>query len=124
VSDRYVVFTSRFWKGIIAKLGVKLNYSTAYHPQYDGQTERVNQCIENYLRCMVFNQPKKWNKWIPLTEYWYNTSFHSSHKTTPFQALYGYAPPLLHTGSSPRCEVQAVNEMMEERQRTIDELRR
>jgi hypothetical protein len=84
------------------KLRVKLNFSTSYHPQSDDQTERVNQCIENYLRCMVMNQPKKWSKWVALAEYWYNTSFQSLLKITPFEAMYGYAPPLLNTGASPR----------------------
>jgi hypothetical protein len=51
------------------KLEVKLNYSSAYYPQFVGQNERVNQCIENYLRYMVFNQPKRWNIWVPLAEY-------------------------------------------------------
>jgi transposase InsO family protein len=62
VSDRDVVFTSNFWKRVMERLGVKLNFTSAYHPQSDGQTERVNQCIKNYLRCMVQNQPRTWNK--------------------------------------------------------------
>jgi hypothetical protein len=70
------------------KLGVNLNYNSAYHLQFVGQNERVNQCIENYLRCMVFNQPKRWNIWVPLAEYWYNTSFHSSLKTTLFCGMF------------------------------------
>jgi transposase InsO family protein len=69
MSDRDTIFTSKFWKGLMEKVGVKLNYSTIYHPQSDGETERVNQCIENHLICMVFNQPRKWSKWVPLAEY-------------------------------------------------------
>lgn len=65
------------------------------NPQTDGQTERVNQCLENYLRCMAFNQPKKWHSWLSYAEWWYNTSFHTSLKMTPFQALYGFPPPLV-----------------------------
>ncbi|KAJ3686553.1 hypothetical protein LUZ61_015717 [Rhynchospora tenuis] len=92
LTDRDPLFTSKFWKVVMEQLGVKLNYSTSYHPQTDGQTERVNQCLENYLRCMVFDKQKKWSHWLYLAEYWYNTSFHSSLNCSPFQALYGYEP--------------------------------
>ncbi|KAJ4756090.1 polyprotein [Rhynchospora pubera] len=92
ITDRDPLFTSKFWKEIMGSLGVKLNYSTAYHPQTDGQTERVNQCLENYLRCMIFYKQGKWHQWLYLAEHWYNTCFHSSLNCTPFQALYGYEP--------------------------------
>jgi Integrase zinc binding domain/Integrase core domain len=66
ITDRDPLFTSHFWKDLMGKLGIQLDYSIAYHPQTDGQTERFNQCIESYLRCMVFQQPKKWVKWLAL----------------------------------------------------------
>ncbi|KAJ4770480.1 polyprotein [Rhynchospora pubera] len=103
ISDRDPIFTSKFWKEIMEKMRVKLKMSTAYHPQNDGQTERVNQCIENYLRSMMLNQPKLWTKWLAMAEYWYNTNFHSALNTTPFKALYGYDPPQLPMGTIPRC---------------------
>ena len=74
---------------------ISLHFSTAYHPESNGQTERVNQCLENYLRNMAFLQPKKWHHWLALAEWWYNISFHTSLKMTPFQALYGRSPPML-----------------------------
>ncbi|KAJ3690878.1 hypothetical protein LUZ61_020042 [Rhynchospora tenuis] len=123
VSDRDPVFTSLFWKELMEKLGVKLNMGTAYHPQTDGQTERVNQCIEGYLRSMACTQPKKWNRWIPLAEWWYNTNYHCSIKTSPFQALYGYVPPQLPLGTPPRCIVQAVDSWMKERHMALLQLK-
>ena len=68
ISDRDKVFASSFWQELFKKLGVGLCMSTVYHPQTDGQTERVNQCLEMYLRCMCFSHPKSWNKWLPLAQ--------------------------------------------------------
>ncbi|KAJ4733316.1 polyprotein [Rhynchospora pubera] len=123
VSDRDPIFTSKFWTELMSKVGVKLNMSTSYHPQSDGQTERVNQCLENYLRCMVYQQQKRWNRWLSLSEWWYNTNFHTSLKTTPFQALYGYAPPQLPMGSPPKSNVEAVDKMLKERHLVMSELK-
>jgi transposase InsO family protein len=93
VTDRDKIFTSKMWQDIFKSMKVSLHFSTTYHPQTDGQTERVNQCLENYLRFMSFQEPKKWAAWLPLAEWWYNRSFHTSLKCTPFEALYGYPPP-------------------------------
>jgi transposase InsO family protein len=95
VTDHDRIFTSHLWQTLFKSLGVKLHLSTTYHPQTDGQTERVNQCLEGYLRCMTFTQPKKWNSWLPLAKWWYNTNFHTSLKMSPFQALYGFPPPMV-----------------------------
>jgi transposase InsO family protein len=102
ITDRDLLFTSSFWEELMKMLGIKLNFSTAYHPQTDGQTKRLNQCIEGYLRCMVFQRPKEWSKWIPLAEWWYNSNFQSALNTTPFEALYGYKPPQLSLGATPK----------------------
>ncbi|XP_026459515.1 uncharacterized protein LOC113360194 [Papaver somniferum] len=92
-SNRDKIFTSHFWKDLFKALRTQLNLSTAYHPQTDGKTERVNSYLENYLRCMCSHQPKKWHQWLPLAEWWYNTNYHTELKMSPFQALYGYIPP-------------------------------
>lgn len=69
VSDRDKVFTSQIWQDLFKLLGVKLQMSTVYHPQTDGQTERVNRCVETYLRCMTFQYPHRWHKWLSLAEW-------------------------------------------------------
>jgi hypothetical protein len=59
-TDRDKIFTSRLWQDIFKSMKVSLHFSTVYHPQIDGRTERVNQCLKNYLMCMSFQEPKKW----------------------------------------------------------------
>ena len=92
VSDRDTVFVSHFWTQLFKLYKVNLTLSTAYHPETDGQTERVNQCLEMFLRCSVQDSPKTWKSWLSLAELWYNSSFHSSLGCSPFKALYGYEP--------------------------------
>jgi transposase InsO family protein len=93
VSDRDPIFTGHFWTELFSCLGTQLAHSSSYHPQSDGQTEIVNKCLEGYLRCFVSDKQTQWFKWLPLAEWWYNTSFHTTTKMTPFMALYGYHPP-------------------------------
>lgn len=92
VSDRDRLFTSKFWTTLFATWDTQLQMSTAYHPQTDGQTERVNQCLEMYLRCMTQANPKKWSHWIHLAEFWYNTNYHTSLGCSPHKALFGVDP--------------------------------
>lgn len=75
VSDRNWIFTSNMWQAFFKALQVKLRFSSAYHPQSDGQTERVNQCVENYLRCMVFQQPRKWASLDQANATWEDADF-------------------------------------------------
>ena len=91
-SDRDPIFTSSFWQAAIKQTGAQLKMSTAYHPEMDGQTERVNQQVECYLRCFISAHPKRWSKWLSLCEFWYNTNWHSSLDKSPFEVLYGHEP--------------------------------
>ncbi|WVZ53351.1 hypothetical protein U9M48_004311 [Paspalum notatum var. saurae] len=90
VSDRDPIFISAFWRELFKLYKVKLNLSTAYHQQSDGQTEHINQCLEMYLRCAIHSSPCQWKSWLPLAELWYNSSFHTSLGCSPFKALFGY----------------------------------
>ena len=89
VSDRDKIFTSIVWTKLFKLVGVQLLFSTAYHPQTDGQTERVNQCFEMYLRCAVSDAPKKWHAWLAQAEFWYNTNFHTAIGCSPFNVWIG-----------------------------------
>lgn len=82
--------------------------SSAYHPQTDGQTEVTNRTLEQYLRCYVHQNPRKWEEYLSWAEYWYNTTYHASTKRTPFEIVYGRQPPNLVSypeGDSPNAEV-------------------
>lgn len=79
--------------------------SSAYHPQTDGQTERLNQCLEAFLRCTVHACPTKWFRWLALAEFWYNTSFHSALGRAPFEVLYGHPPRHFGISASSACQV-------------------
>lgn len=89
--------------------------SSAYHPQTDGQTERVNQCLEGYLRCFVHACPAKWKNWLNLAEFWYNTSYHSSLGKTPFEELYGQPPRHLGIDVVQSCAVPDLKTWLSER---------
>eukprot|EP00253_Pinus_taeda_P011774 PITA_11774 len=89
ISDRDSRFTSRFWTSFQSALGTQLNLSTAYHPEIDGQTERVNQVLEDMLRMYVMDNQTQWERYLPLVEFAYNNRYHSSIGMPPYQALYG-----------------------------------
>src|SRR6266581_6605371 len=93
LSDRGMAFVSRFSSKLAALLGIKLTPSTPYHPQTDGQMERVNQEIEAYLRVFINHRQDDWADWLPLAEFAYNNHIHSSTCQTPFE---------LDTGQHPR----------------------
>jgi transposase InsO family protein len=105
VSDRGPQFVSKFWEELHKSLGTKLLHSSAYHPQISGQTERVNQILEDMMRACVLKFPRKWDERLPLAEFSYNNSYQESIKMAPFEALYGRQCRTLLNWSEPgeRC---------------------
>jgi hypothetical protein len=89
VSDQGTQFTSKFWEKLHESMDTKLNSSSAYHPQTDGQTERVNQILEDILRACALKDNQNWDKCLSYAEFSYNNSYQESIKMTPFEFLYG-----------------------------------
>ena len=94
VTDRDKLIVSKFWQGLTQRMGVKSKLSTAFHPQTDGQTERLNQILETYLRAYVNFEQDNWLELLPTAQIAYNTTFVESTKTSPFFANYGKEPEL------------------------------
>ncbi|SCZ91750.1 BZ3500_MvSof-1268-A1-R1_Chr5-1g07649 [Microbotryum saponariae] len=94
VSDRGTTFTSSWWTEFLKMLDIRPNLSTAFHPESDGQTERTNQILKHYLRHFCDYHQDDWHDLLPLAEFSYNNSFHSSIGMTPFFASRGYHPRL------------------------------
>ncbi|KAF5798046.1 putative nucleotidyltransferase, Ribonuclease H [Helianthus annuus] len=97
ISDRDARFTSELWQAMHKAFGSRLDMSTAYHPQTDGQSERTIQTLEDMLRACVIDFGNGWEKDLPLVEFSYNNSYHTSIQAAPFEALYG------HKCRSPLC---------------------
>ncbi|KAL3688559.1 hypothetical protein R1sor_014868 [Riccia sorocarpa] len=92
VSDRDPKFTSAFWKHLYRKMQTKLLFSTAFHPQTDGQTEKVNSVLNQYLRNFINADQRDWAKWLGPAEYCYNSTKHSATGESPFLLAYGREP--------------------------------
>ncbi|GJS82365.1 transposon Tf2-1 polyprotein [Tanacetum coccineum] len=122
VSDRDPIFMSSFWKELFKLQGTTLSMSTAYHPQSDGQTEVLNRCLEDYLRCFTSHNPRTWLQYLPLAEWCYNTSWHSAIKMTPFEAIYGRSPPSLLDYIAGTSNVDAVDALLRSRTELISQL--
>ncbi|GJP77992.1 hypothetical protein CLOP_g8310 [Closterium sp. NIES-67] len=91
-TDRDPKFTSKFWKKLMSLLGTKLAMSSAYHPQTDGQTERLNQIVEQLLRAACKDEISKWDLHLPVLEFAYNNATHAATGQTPFFLCYGRHP--------------------------------
>lgn len=115
ISDRGAQFISRFWRAFCKKIGVTLSLSTSHHPQTDGQTERMNQTLETYLRHYINALHSNWSEHLPMAEFAINSRWHSALHTTPFYAALGYHPqtfPLLQPSTGVPAADQRVNNML------------
>lgn len=92
ITDRDTQFMSEFWTQLWSSQGTQLAMSTAYHPQTDGQTERVNRTLEEALRCYVDDDIENWDKYLPYVQHMLNTSTHSTIGMSPYTRVYGRDP--------------------------------
>lgn len=101
VSDRGPQFVSRFWKEFCGLLGITVSLSSGFHPQTDGQTERINQEVETKLRMLCEHDPSSWSQNLPWVEYALNSLPSNSTGLSPFYTVYGYQPPVLSLQERP-----------------------
>ena len=121
VSDRDAKFVSYFWKSLWHEIGTKLLFSTAYHPQTDGQTESVNRVLGNLLRIIVHSNSKSWDECLPYIEFAYNRHIHSATHMSPFEIVYGFNP-LAPTDLLPLPSNEQLHTVGRDRARRIKEL--
>ena len=121
VSDRGPQFVAEFTQELYRLLGIELASSTSYHPQTDGQTERVNMELEQYLRVFVNERQDNWEELLPLAEFQYNNHVHSSTRETPFMLDTGRHPRMGFEPYQPPSRLETVNEFKERMQGALDE---
>src|SRR5882762_9395429 len=118
ISDRDTCFTSRFTKDLCRHLGITQNISTAYHPRTDGQSERTNQWLEQYLRFWTNAKQMNWAMYLPIAEFTHNSWYSETTRTSPFRSLMGYNPQAtweVSTSSIPQVNTR-LEQMTEARQ--------
>jgi hypothetical protein len=123
VCDRDPVFTGHVWRDLFRMAGVQLRFSTAFHPQTDGQSEVVNKVIAMYLRCVTGDRPRAWVDWLAWAEYCYNTSYHSALRATPFEVVYGRPPPPILPVDPATARTEAAGELIRARDEMLAEVR-
>jgi transposase InsO family protein len=121
VSDRGPQFVTAFTCELYKLLGIKLATSTAYHPQTDGQTERVNQELEGYLRIFTSQRQDDWDELLPLGEFSHNNHVYSSTQQTPFMVDTGRHPCMGFEPQQPRSKLESVNEFADHMALGIEE---
>jgi hypothetical protein len=114
------VFTGQFWTSFQEALGTKINLSTSYHPEIDGQRKGTNQILEDMLRMYVMDQQKRWENFLPLVEFAYKNNYQSNINMAPFEFIYGWPcqTPLIWDRPKDRLMVrpEVIQEMEEQMQ--------
>ena len=123
VSDQGPQFVAEFTRELYRMLGIKIAATTAYHPQGDGQTERVNQELEQYLRLFVNQRQDDWTDLLPLAEFQYNNHVHSSTQHPPFFLESGRLPRMGFEPNQHPSWVESVNEFTERMMNTLEEVK-
>ena len=116
-------FTRNFWQELFKIQGTKLHLSTAYHPQTDGQKEVVNKCLETYLHCFSSDKQHQWVQLLALEEWWYNISYHTTTKMTPYEIMYGKQPPTVTSYLLGTSKVQVIDKLLQGRAATLAALK-
>jgi hypothetical protein len=114
ICDRDRKFVSEFWKSLFKLCGTKINMSSAYHPETNGQTERTNRSLEDMLRMYVGKRQQSWDKWLYLIQFAYNQREHSSIGMSPFYALYGQECRTPISLATPNSKIESLNQMIRE----------
>ena len=124
-SDRDAKFTGHFWRALFRMCGVELNRSSAYHHDTDGQVERVNLELEDYLKHYVSGDQRDWTRHLVMAEFKYNSTVHSATGFAPFFLATGRSPRTPNWFSNPRAwattsKVPAADTFIQERREAIE----
>ncbi len=123
VSDRDTRFTSSFWRSVTQALGTKLKFSTSFHPETDGQTERANRTLEEVLRAFVHPRQDDWEDHLPLVEFAINNSVSPATGYTPFFLNYGRHPRVFLDHAMPRIATPTAKERIQQLRESLDDAR-
>lgn len=123
ISYRDPVFMNQFWRELFRLQGKTLSMSSAYDPQIDGQTERLNRYLEDYLRSFTAEQPCHWFRYLPWAEWHYNTSWNSTIQTTHYDVVFGRPPPTLLDDVAGTTTVTAVDDLLADRSQLLCQLK-
>src|SRR3979490_1253648 len=121
VSDRGPQFILEFTRELYRLLGIKLAATTAYHPQADGQTERVNQELEQYLRLFINERQDNWDNLLSMAEFQYNNHVHSATQQTPFMLDTSRHPHMGFEPQEPESRTETVNEFRDRMEKSLEE---